>query len=310
MAQAPLPVKDGVAPSRVFLPPGSWPTLFDFLVQRFPYTSPALIQERLNRGEIVDGSGSPQAARSHYQPGRWLWYYRDVPPETPVPFSVNVLYRDDRLLVIDKPHFLAAIPGGRYLRETALTRLRAELDLPEISPLHRLDRETAGVMMLSVDPASRGAYQRLFQTREVHKEYEAIAPWRADLVFPLTHESRLDVKETHFTMREVDGPANSRTVIEVLAVRDGLAWYKLLPHTGRKHQLRVHMAALGMPLCNDLFYPVLQPQPKFQDYSKPLQLLARRIAFTDPLSGKPREFESRLDLSMNWTIADRTGQPS
>lgn len=289
-------MKDGVAPSRVYLQPGPWATLYDFLVQRFQYTDPRVIEERLNRGEIVDEQGRRQAGDAPYQPRRWLWYYREVPPEAPVPFSVQVLHRDQRLLVIDKPHFLASIPGGRYLKETALTRLRHELALPQLSPLHRLDRETAGVMMLCIDPASRGAYQQLFQDRQVTKEYEAVAPYSERLSFPVTRRSRLETRGWHFTMDEVEGEPNSETRIELIASMGELGWYRLYPHTGRKHQLRVHMAGLGIPILNDLFYPNLAPQPAYSDFSRPLQLLARRIQFKDPFTGEMRVFESQRQL--------------
>lgn len=289
---APLPVKNGVAPSRVYLTKGPWPTLFDYLVHRFPYTSPTIILERLMRGEIVDAQGVPQSPDAPYSADQWLWYYREVPDETVVPFQIRVLHRDERLLVIDKPHFLASIPGGRYLRETALTRMRQQLDLPHLSPVHRLDRETAGVMLFTVDPACRGAYQSLFQSRAVTKTYEAVAPWSERIDFPRVHESRIEAKPTHFTMQEVDGVPNSHTTIELLKRSGNFALYRLSPLTGRKHQLRVHMSALGIPIYNDLFYPELQPSPAFDDFSKPLQLLARRISFKDPYSGKVRAFES------------------
>ena len=295
---SPLPSRDGVAPSRVHLPHGPWPTLIDFLVQRFPFTSPDVIRQRLVRGEIVDQYGVAQRADSVYVPNRWLWYYREVPDEPRVPFEIDILYRDERILVIDKPHFLASIPGGRYLRETALTRLRQQLDLPQLSPAHRLDRETAGVMLFTVDPACRGAYQSLFQSRDVQKTYEAVAPWREGLVFPLRHESCLAPKPSHFTMQEVPGEPNSRTLIELMRRHGNLALYRLSPVTGRKHQLRVHLSALGIPICNDLFYPELQPSASFDDFDTPLQLLARRIAFTDPYTNVSRIFESRRNLAL------------
>ncbi|MGE4123870.1 MAG: pseudouridine synthase [Pusillimonas sp.] len=294
----PLPVREGVAPSRVHLPHGPWPTLIDFLIDRFPFTAPQVIRERLARGEIVDQDGVSQKADATYQPNQWLWYYREVPDEARVPFEIDILYRDERILVIDKPHFLASIPGGRYLRETALTRLRQQLELPRLSPAHRLDRETAGVMLLTIDPACRGAYQSLFQSRNVQKTYEAVAPWRDGFDFPILHESCLTPKATHFTMQEVPGEPNSRTSIQMLRRMGDLALYQLSPVTGRKHQLRVHLSSLGIPICNDLFYPDLQPSASFDDFERPLQLLARRIWFVDPYTGQERVFESRRTLAM------------
>ena len=298
MAGAPLPVRDGVAPSRVYLPPGSWPTLLDYLRERFPYLSDDILRARLDRGEIVDERGASQAGEAAYIAQRWLWYYREVPDEQTVPFELSILHRDDRLVVVDKPHFLASIPGGRYLKETALTRLRFSLSMPQLTPVHRLDRETAGVMLFCCDPASRGAYQSLFQSRDVNKVYEAVAPLRDDLPLPRVHRSCLRQKFSHFTMEEADDEPNSETLVELIACRADLGLYRLSPHTGRKHQLRAHMAALGIPICNDAFYPVLQPYADRDDFARPLQLLARSVEFVDPFSGESRRFESQRQLTM------------
>jgi tRNA pseudouridine32 synthase/23S rRNA pseudouridine746 synthase len=294
---APLPMRDGVAPSRVYLPPGPWATVLNFLIERFRFIEPQVLRSRLDLGVIVDEAGVPQGADTPYRPRQWLWYYREVPDEAVVPFELDILHMDRHLVVADKPHFLATTPGGRYLHETALTRLRKQLDLPELSPIHRLDRETAGVMLFCVNVAGRGAYQTLFQNRQVTKEYEAIAPWRDDLVFPLMHRSRLQDGASSFTVQEVPGEPNSETRIEVMERMDSLARYRLLPSTGRKHQLRVHLSALGIPICNDLFYPHLQARHDVDDYERPLQLLARAIEFIDPISGQERRFESRRVLA-------------
>lgn len=296
MAAAPLPMRDGVAPSRVYLPVGPWPTMLDFLVDRFRFMPAEILRQRLQNGDIVDEAGVPQRHDTAYLPHRWLWYYRQVPDEPRVPFELDILYQDDRLVVVDKPHFLASIPGGRHLRETALSRLRDSLGLPHIVPIHRLDRDTAGVLLFCCDPGSRGAYQQLFQSRQVIKEYEAIAPWRDDLELPCRYRSRLEPGESHFIMRETEGEPNSETCVEVIVRQGALAHYRLLPLTGRKHQLRAHMQALGVPICNDPFYPAWQPPEREDDYSKPLQLLARAVEFTDPFSQARRRFESRRRL--------------
>lgn len=296
----PLPLRDGVAPSFMNLPGGRWPSLLAFLIERCPHVAPELWHDRLRRGAIYDHAGNPLALDSPYPGHGRIWYYREVPPETPVPFDSPVLYRDENLVVADKPHFLACIPAGRHLQETLLTRLRAQLDLPHLSPIHRLDRETAGVMLFCADPARRGAYQQLFASRTVQKEYEAIAPYRAELALPRVHRSRLEERSDCFVMHEVPGEINSETRIELLETRGDKARYRLLPHTGKKHQLRAHLAALGIPIANDIWYPTLLPD-KGSDFSRPLLLLARSIEFIDPLSGVSRRFESQRQL--DWVAA-------
>lgn len=237
-------------------------------------------------------------ADAPYHSGRWLWYYRVVPDETPLPFELPVLYRGARLLVVDKPHFMATTPGGRHLHHTALVRMRRELDLPTLSPMHRLDRETAGVLLFCIDPAYRGRYQQLFQAREVDKEYEAVAAPCAAKLFPLLHRSRLEENPGRFVMREVDGEPNSETRIELMRTlgKGPTALFRLSPLTGRKHQLRAHMSALGMPIVNDTLYPVARAPDQQDDFERPLQLLARSVEFRDPIDGRMRRFESRRAL--------------
>lgn len=297
-----LPERNGVAPSRVYLPDGPWATLLDFMRQRFPRMPVDLLTERLQTGEIMDDHGRAQDPHAPYQGRRWLWYYREVPDEVPLPFELPVLHRDARLVVVDKPHFMATTPGGRYLRHTALVRLKNELSLPGLSPIHRLDRETAGVLVFCADPAFRGRYQALFQAREVGKEYEAVAAPPAGLAFPLVHRSRLEELPGRFLMHETTGEPNSETRVERLRdLDDGLVHLRLLPLTGRKHQLRAHLNALGMPILHDTFYPTppyddsAAPR-RGDDFSRPLQLLARAIEFRDPVDGRLRRYESRRVL--------------
>jgi tRNA pseudouridine32 synthase/23S rRNA pseudouridine746 synthase len=293
---APLPLREGIGPSSVWLPAGSWKTVLQFLTARFAAIDAATWAARMARGEVVDASGTPLAPDCAYRSGMRIYYYRDVGAEAPIPFEETVLHRDDELLVVDKPHFLPVTPAGRYLRETLLVRLKRRLQLDYLAPLHRIDRETAGLVLFSIRPATRGAYHALFQRRAVTKTYEALAGVAPALRFPLTRRSRIDAGDPFFLMREVDGAANTETDIELLDSGAAIARYRLTPRTGRKHQLRVHMAALGIPILNDPFYPRLLAH-KDDDYTRPLQLLARRLAFRDPLSGAAREFESARSLS-------------
>ena len=299
----PVASRDGVTPSKVWCPRGPWQSLEAFLLERFSYVSPDVLRERLARGDILDQGGQPVGPGAPYQAECWLWYFRMVENEAIVPFEMPVLYVDERLIAVDKPHFLATTPGGRYLYETALTRLRRHFKEDGISPVHRLDRETAGVLLFCRDPAARGAYQSLFQQGLIEKEYEAVAPFQEKLAQGLVYSSRMQEVPGRFVMEEVAGEANSCT--EILCARQWqneqgqpLALYRLRPQSGRKHQLRVHLSSLGAPILNDVFYPDLLPERKADDFSQPLQLLARYIAFVDPVTGQPQRFSSQRELEL------------
>jgi tRNA pseudouridine32 synthase / 23S rRNA pseudouridine746 synthase len=296
-AHVPLPVKDGVAPSYLWIDETISGGMLAFLAERFPAVSADAWQARLARGEVVDGAGVPLAAGSPVRQGMRIWYYRELEQaETPIPFEETVLFQDEHLLVADKPHFLPTIPTGRFLHETLLVRLKRRFDLPHLTPIHRLDRETAGVVIFSHNPATRGRYQSLFQQRAIRKVYEALAAPMPGRDFPFTYRSRMVDGDKFFVMKEEPGEPNSETLVELIEERDGVARYRLHPHTGRKHQLRLHMVALGAPILNDAFYPVALPC-KGDDFAAPLQLLARSIAFADPLSGEARSFASERRLS-------------
>lgn len=290
-----LPMRDGVSPSCVVLPSVGRGLLLDFLVERLPAVSREDWLRRIDAGEVVDENGHAATAHSHCTPGLRYYYYRALEHETPVPFAESVLYQDEHILVADKPHFLPVVPAGRYLQHTLLVRLKRRLGLSELSPVHRIDRDTAGLVLFSVQRATRGCYQALFRQRDVLKTYEAVAPWRADVPFPRVHESRLEESGHFFRMHEVPGTPNTITAMDVLEQSGDWARYRLNPLTGKRHQLRVHMAALGLPLCGDCFYPEVNDRPD-GDFSSPLQLLARSLEFTDPVSGQRRHFGSRLRL--------------
>jgi len=297
-----LSARDGVGPSCIALPPGPWRTIGAFLIDRFPAVPAVEWLARMARGDVVDEAGQCVGVDRPYRAHLKVFYYRHVPAEPRVPFDEAVLFRDDHLVVIDKPHFLPVTPGGRYLQETVLVRARRRLGIETLSPVHRLDRETAGLVVLSVRIAERAAYHALFRARAVEKIYEAVAPDRQDVPMPQVRRTRLvESTEAFMQMAEVPGEPNAETAMERLGpCGGGHALYRLRPLTGRRHQLRVHMAALGLPLLNDRIYPVLQPHEadgEMQDFTRPLQLLARAIAFLDPVTGQMRRFESRLALS-------------
>ena len=315
--------RDGVSPSRLAVMPGSGGTVAAYLTARL--RSGIDWPARMAQGNVLDGQGRALAADAPCTPGQVIWYWRSLPPEPRVPFELELLHCDEHLVVVDKPHFLASIPGGRYLQETVQVRLRRLLGNDELMPLHRLDRETAGVLLFSAQPATRNAYHALLREQRMHKVYEAVAPWRSDLPLPLTARHRLlDAPDArHLPMRVVAGEPNAQTQVELLrrlgrrGVDGGpvleraqelaqepaqeLALYRLTPVTGRRHQLRAQLNALGLPIVGDRIYPSLWPEPAAgapPNYTRPLQLLARELAFTDPVSGAPRRFVSARRLAL------------
>lgn len=332
MVSSPLPVRNGVGPTRLRIWPGTPGTVIAYLRDRFPHLTDHALHQRLADGEIVGHDGTRITDTTPAHEHEFIWYYRSVPNETHIPFEVTVLHADEHLIVADKPHFVPTTPGGQFLQETALVRLRNTLDIPELVPLHRLDRATAGVLLFSPNPETRGVYQQLFEQRRVTREYQAVVrlPAPADLYlerFPLTfrnriiktkgvitaeveayasaHSGRIEAPRVGKRRRSHDpttGP-NAITDINLLAHRvleDGsaLAHLGLFPRTGRTHQLRIHLAALGHGILHDRFYPELLDHAP-DDYTQPLQLLASRLAFTDPLTGQPRDFHTARHLDFD-----------
>ncbi len=290
-----LPTRNGVSPSFAWLPHGPWATLGEYLALRFPMVDEQSWRERMARGEVIDERGARVTYDDAFRGGACIYYYREREGETPIPFDETILFLNDELLVVDKPHFLPVTPGGRFLHETLLVRLKRKTGIDTLVPVHRLDRETAGVMLFSVNPATRSAWQSLFRFRQVDKVYEALAPFRDDLQLPIEVCSRIERDEQFFRVKEVDGEPNAFSRIELIERRGKHALYRLLPETGKMHQLRVHMNSLGIPILNDGFYPVALPC-KGDDFSSPLKLLARSIRFRDPVTGDMRCFDSQRHL--------------
>jgi tRNA pseudouridine32 synthase/23S rRNA pseudouridine746 synthase len=327
--QSPLPVRDGVNATRLRLPDeGPWDTAMDYMMHRWGHIDPQGIADRFDSGEIVGEAGVPLDRATPLRSHTFIWYYRTLPPETRIPVELKILHQDEHLLVVDKPHFLPTTPGGTYIQESALVRLRNQLELPDLIPMHRLDRMTAGILLLSTNPDTRGKYQVLFEKRQVRKEYECVAaaqpaPGYAAVEFPCGY----------LLAEVIDGEPNAETRIERLGTFDAghsdaghagaghtgaghtgaghtdaghagaadggtrhRALYRLEPHSGKTHQLRVHMASLGLGIVNDAFYPELLDKAP-DDYARPLQLLARGIRFRDPISGNDVEYRSGLELS-------------
>ena len=316
---------NGVSASKVGVPANTLLTAIDFLCARFPAIQRERWLQRFDAGRVLNAIGQPIAPAQGLLGESHLLYFREVSDEPTLPFRAQIIFQDDHLVVADKPHFMPVTPGGQYVQQSLLVQLKQQLNLPELSPIHRIDRETAGLVMFSVRAQDRDAYQALFRLRQVEKTYEAIAgvpessPLR--LEFPLTHKSMMVEDAQFFRMSELatdeiqEGePFNSETWIDCVDRLEGrdaamqtitpstpaLARYVLKPITGQRHQLRVHMNALGLPLVGDQFYPVVKrAADELDDFSSPLQLLAKTIAFKDPLTGVTRRLESRRVLKFN-----------
>ncbi len=288
---------------RVRLPAeGTWVTVRDHLVSRLA-AGVGVVDEMLDAGHIVDTAGRPVPRDMAYLPGMVLWFHRELPDEEQVPFAVDVLYQDEHVVVADKPHFLATTPRGSHVAETALARLRRQLGIPTLSPAHRLDRLTAGLVLFTAKPEERGAYQTLFRDRRVGKEYEAVAPYDPALVLPRTVRSRIVKERGVLAAHEVAGEPNAVSRVELVEHRNGRARYRLMPRTGQTHQLRVHMSALGVPILGDPLYPVVTDPTASGDFRRPLQLLARMLEFTDPITGCEHRFVSSRVLRA-WSSYD------
>jgi tRNA pseudouridine32 synthase/23S rRNA pseudouridine746 synthase len=305
---SPLPQREGVDPVRVRLPvEGAWATVREHLVERLSGAGDGVVDRMLGAGQVVGADGRAVAPDAAFVPGMFVWFHRELPDEVRVPFPLEVVYRDEHVVVVDKPYFLATTPRGSHITETALARLRRELALPTLSAAHRLDRLTAGLLLFTVRPEERGAYQALFRDRRMRKEYEAVAPYDPALALPRTVRSRIVKERGVPAAREVEGEPNAVSRVELVEHRSvanaGLGRYRLVPATGQTHQLRVHMNALGVPILGDPLYPVVTGPVPAGDFRRPLQLLARSLEFTDPVTGAEHRFRSGRVLRA-WTSYD------
>ena len=308
----PLPQRHGLDAAWVCTPEGSrarphpWPTMGAWLLERLPEfvdVTGFLVGER-----FVYRSGTPVVGSDPYGPQIFVWFHRDLAEEAFVPGIIHVVHRDDRIVVIDKPPFLSTIPRGRHVVQSVVVRLRAELGLPELSPLHRLDRVTSGLVVLATERRWRGEYQSMFQRGEIEKTYRALAPLREDLEFPVTVRNNLTTRRGQWQAEVTDDPPNAESLIELERVVDHNAVYRLTPRTGRTHQLRMHMLGLGIPIIDDPVYPVVQDVP-IDDFTCPLQLLASEVTFTDPIDGELRRFQSVRRLPLRAELGPPVVEP-
>ena len=293
---------EGISASRVFLPADqSYPNLLQFFINQFPHIEVKEWEDRFAKGLVLNAQGHAFEATDAYQPNTHLIYFRRLAREPEIPFEEEILFQDEHILVADKPHFLPVTPSGLYLHQTLLSRLKKKTGIQTLSPIHRIDRDTAGIVIFSVKPDERASYQNLFRDRSVTKIYEAIALYSDALnaKLPMTYQSRLEESEHFLQMMEVEGQPNTDTLIELIAQNKPWAKYRLIPGSGKKHQLRCHLNALGIPIKYDQIYPILTPYQEYDlDFSKPLQLLAKKIVFLDPITGELRAFASQRALEL------------
>lgn len=285
--------------SKVTLPdlPDHCATVVDFLIRKFSRIAGEVWLQRVRDGKVLDQDGVPITTNTAYLPGSKIFYFREVEQERVIPYAETLVFANSDLLVACKPHFLPVNPTGPYVAECLMNRLRKKTGNQELVPINRIDRETAGLVLFSADRKTRDSYYRLFREGKVEKSYEAVAFVGEEAAGRVWHvENRLDKGEPWFRMREVAGEANARSVVRLAEVRDGKGLFVLQPLTGKTHQLRLHMSGLGFPILNDRYYPELQPESA-DDYEKPLQLLAKRVKFRDPVTGDDLEFTSGRQLA-------------
>jgi tRNA pseudouridine32 synthase / 23S rRNA pseudouridine746 synthase len=292
---------EGVSSSRVYLPAGqAHANLLDFFTANFPHIQGSEWLARFEEGLVMALDGQPVAPSDPYQPNIHLLYFRRLAREPEIPFEEVILFQDEHILVADKPHFLPVTPSGLYLHQTLLNRLKKKTGIQTLSPIHRIDRDTAGLVVFSIQASERAQYQNLFRDRAVKKVYEAIAPYSEVLnkKLPLRYCNRLEESEHFLQMQEVAGEPNTDTYIELIEDLKPWARYRLTPGSGKKHQLRCHLNMLNIPIKNDQIYPLLTPYQEYDlDFDKPLQLLAKALYFDDPITKEPRVFSSQKEIA-------------
>lgn len=293
-------------PSRAYLPklPNPPRTVFEYLAVRFPKIAPETWEARIRDGKVTLDDGRAVTCGTLYQTGLTVRYFREVQEEPLIPFEEKILSENEDILVADKPHFLPVIPSGRHVNECLLSRLQRRLGLLDLAPLHRIDADTAGLVLFSKRKATRSLYHDLFATGGVVKLYHAVcAPPRDPDRREWLIATRLERGDPWFRMRNADGPVNAVTRALLVKREGASAWFQLYPRTGKKHQIRVHMASIGCPIVNDLFYPDLR-NDRPADYGRPMQLLAKRLSFQDPVTGRFMEFESQQRLNQTESGAE------
>ncbi|MFT5731000.1 MAG: tRNA pseudouridine32 synthase/23S rRNA pseudouridine746 synthase [Desulforhopalus sp.] len=275
-----------------------YPTLLAFLVGRFPQITETIWLERITRGKVLSEDGTPVSLTTAYTPNQRLFYFREVAEEPVIPFEEHILYSSEDLLVVCKPHFLPVTPSGPYVTETLINRLKESTGNIFLSPINRIDRGTAGLVLISAKKETRGLYQQLFMDGMVQKTYQAVVEFSGETrETEWLVENRIEQGEPWFRMHTCEGKVNARSKIFLLKTKGSRALMQLSPVTGKKHQLRIHLSSLGLPIVGDRCYPTLL-EKTVDNYDLPLQLLSKKIEFCDPISGVKMSFESKRDLTL------------
>ena len=324
----PLPIKNGLNPTRIRVQgaESSGIRAVDAIAEvifsqrhRHPDDDWDAIYQRFHSGEVVRHNGTPLHPDELLAENTEVFFYKIPAPETEVPYRLSIVHQDDDLLVVHKPPFMATMPRARHIVQTATVQLRRSTGIAELSPAHRLDRLTSGLVVFTTRRELRGPYQTLFAQRQVSKVYEAIAAYDHTLAHQLdqalddgrlTWSSRLEKNPGELQGRFVDGEPNAITHLEEITVcstaeqtelekihgpQPRLARYRLAPVTGKTHQLRLHMWAAGVPILGDPVYPRIYREDE-ENFAVPMHLIAREIAFRDPLSGEQRSFRTDLGV--------------
>lgn len=302
---SPFPQEHGIDAMRVSMPmDGAWTTVRDHLVDRFTSLTSDQVDGAIAAGDVATTDGRAITAQTKFIAGQLVFVRRAFEPEPVVPFDIPVVHEDARILVVDKPPFLATMPRGAHITQTAVARLRVQLDIPTLSPAHRLDRLTSGLLLLTKEPHWRGAYQQVFAARRIEKTYLALAP--AIEGFERWVDIRLHLAKEHGVPAahiDADHPQpNAHTMIRRAQDIGDNAVYELRPVTGRTHQLRATMGHVGAPIIGDPLYPQIVHRAR-DDFSVPLQLLAHSLAFEDPVTRRPLQFTSRRAFPLENTAA-------
>lgn len=292
-------------PSYVSLPYDlTYKTILEFILDRFPHISKEDWVDRVMQGKVHFENGELVRLDTPYVSNQRICYYREVSNEHNIPFKEKIIFENENFIIVDKPHFLPVHPAGRFVNETVVSRLmRRSIEYHDLCPAHRLDRLTAGLVLCIKKRELRGIYQKMFMNNEISKSYIAIANLPKYETRKWHIKNRLETHDEHFRMCiSKRGLPNSESIIELVETTNDIGLFKLWAITGKKHQLRVHMASIGAGILNDPLYPNLSALENKDNYNRPLQLLAKELRFTDPVTGKEMDFRSRLVLKEHFNL--------